>query len=185
MSFRPARPPPARPSFGARSLAALHLSLGVMGGFLVAVLFLVGFAGGRLFLEQHFEEMRVVAYVAWALGLAAFAAAPALLARDLGIASAFQLRRLRATVSDAGGRGLLRAFSVGIACNALVLAASPLGLVLGDDYGWDVFRAHLVLSTLVVVLGSMGALVRLRGLLEELAAVPAPSRVSRSVSAGF
>lgn len=167
-----------------RSLAALHVSLAVLTGFLVAVVLVSGSDAGRTLVDEHFKLLRFAAYGAWAIGIAAFALAPILLVRDLGLMNGFQLRAFRAAVSDAGGRHLVRAFGLGIAGNALVLALSPLGLWLGDVYTWDVFRVHLIASTIVVALSSGSALVRVRTLLEELAFVPRTKRVSHAEPTG-
>jgi hypothetical protein len=176
--------PKAR-QFGHKSITALHVSLVVLGAFFVAVLFIVGFPGGRLFLEENFVAIRAVSYIAWGIGLGAFIAAPTLLVKDFGVRTSAKMRAIHEAVLETGGRPLFRAFSVASALNVVVLALSPLGLFLGDEYTWDIFRAHLVLSTLVVAFASLTALVRLRSLLDELAAVPLPSRVSHAGPAGF
>jgi hypothetical protein len=166
-------------------LAALHVSLAVLTGFLVAVGLVVGFEAGRVLVEEHFGLLRASAYVAWSVGIAAFLLAPVALVKELGLLPAglvtmgprFEVPRLRAALRDAGGRKLVRAFGLGFLANALVLALSPLGLWLGDGYTWDVFRIHLVASTMIVALSSGSALLRVRSLLDELAFVPQPGRV--------
>lgn len=160
-----------------RSLAALHVSLAILTGFLVAVVLVTGSDAGKALVEEHFRVLRFAAYGAWAVGMGAFALAPILLVRDLGIMRGFQLRKFREAVNDAGGRHLVRAFGFGILGNALVLMMSPLGLWLNLNYTWDVFRIHLIASTVIVALSSGGALVRVRTLLEELAFVPSTKRV--------
>lgn len=161
-----------------RSLAALHVSLAVLTGFLVAVVLVAGSGeAGKQLVDEHFDLLRLGAYAAWAVGVAAFFLSPVLLVRDLGLLDGFQLRKVRAAVNDAGGRKLVRAFGLGILGNALVLALSPLGLWMDGSYTWDVYRLHLVVSTVVVALSSASALLRVRALLEELAFVPSTRRV--------
>jgi hypothetical protein len=173
------------PSFGRRSLTALHVSLVIMTGVFIAVLLVVAMPGGKQLVEEHFSLLRATTYVAWGAGILAYALAPLLLAEDLGATSPVNLRRLGAVLEDVGGRKLARAFTIGAAGNFLVLVVSPLGAVLGEVYSWNIFRAHLLLSMLVVVLASAGALVRVRAVLGELAHVPAPKRASHAEPASF
>lgn len=168
-----------------RSLAALHVSLAVLTGFLVAVVLVTGSDAGKALVDEHFGLLRAAAYGAWAVGIAAFALAPFLLVRDLGLMSGFQLKKFREAVSDAGGRHLVRAFGLGVMGNAFVLALSPIGLAIGLDYTWDVFRIHLIASTVIVALSSGSALVRVRTLLEELAFVPSTKRVGHVEPTGI
>jgi hypothetical protein len=184
---RPARPNAllAARSAPRRSLAALHVSLAVLTGFLVSVVLVTGSEAGKALVDEHFGLLRFAAYGAWAVGIAAFALAPILLVKDLGIMNGFQLRTLKDAVNDAGGRHLVRAFGLGALGNALVLALSPIGLWLGLDYTWDVFRIHLVASTVIVALSSGSALVRVRTLLEELAFVPSTKRVGHVEPTGI
>ena len=55
-----------------RSLAALHVSLAVLTGFLVAVVLVSGSDAGKTLVDEHFGVLRFAAYGAWAIGIAAF-----------------------------------------------------------------------------------------------------------------
>lgn len=183
MRYSPPRP--ARPKSARNSLAALHVSLAVLTAFLVSVVIVTGFDAGRALVEEHFGVLRATAYVAWGVGMASFFLAPVLLVKELGLMSSIQLKTLRAALRDAGGRNLVRAFGLGIFGNALVLVMSPLGLWLGEHYTWDIFRIHLVASTVIVALSSGSALLRVRSLLEELAFVPKVRRVGHVEPTGI
>lgn len=188
-------PQPVRAQSARSSLAALHVSLAVLTGFLVSVVVVTGFDAGRPLVEEHFAALRASAYLAWGVGVLSFFLAPVLLVKELGLLSSaprgrgtrrnLQLTKLRAALHDAGGRTLVRAFGLGIFGNALVLVVSPLGLWLGEHYTWDIFRMHLVASTVIVALSSGSALLRVRSLLEELAVVPAVNRVGHVEPTGI
>ena len=192
MRYSPPRP--ARAKSARNSLAALHVSLAVLTAFLVCVVIVTSFESGRPLVEEHFTALRATAYVAWAVGIFSFLLAPVLLVKELGLLSNrnqstaqrdFLLTRLRSALRDAGGRNLVRAFGLGIFGNALVLTMSPLGLWLGEQYTWDIFRVHLVASTVIVALSSGSALLRVRSLLEELAIVPQIKRVGHVEPTGI
>lgn len=177
---------PYRRTPGRRALTALHASLLALSAFTVAALGLFLLPEGRLFLEQHFGTVRAGSYLAWTLGLAGFALAPLLLLRDVGALSRVTLRprKVREAFRIAGIPSVGRAFRVGAVGNALVLLASPLGVVLGERYTWPVFCAHVVLSGLAIAACSFGALVRLRDVVSELQPLPVPHRASHAAPAG-
>lgn len=171
---------------GHRALTALHISLLSLCAFAVSALGLLCFPEGRFFLEQHFGVVRLGSYAAWLLGLGGFALAPVLLLRDMGALSRLTVRPriVREAFRIAGLPSVGRAFAAGAVGNALVLAASPLGLLLGERYTWPVFCAHVVVSGLVIAVASMGALVRLRDTVSELQPLPVPRRASHAAPAG-
>ncbi|MBI1946874.1 MAG: hypothetical protein HYS27_14355 [Deltaproteobacteria bacterium] len=171
---------------GRRALAALHVSLIALATFTVAVIGVLVFPEGRLFLEEHFGIVRIASYLIWAIGLGGFALAPVLLLREVGAVRTFTLRPMRLrTAFDALGAGAVgRAFAIGTFGNTVVLLLSWLGLPFGDAYTWPVFCAHLILSGVVVAACSFGALIRMRDFVAELRPLPMPRRASHAAPAG-
>src|SRR5688572_11476862 len=73
-----------RAGIGAKSLAALHTTVGLLVVAAVCCAGLLVFPEARGVVAEHFELLRGAVYGMWALGLLAFLLAPLMLARDLG-----------------------------------------------------------------------------------------------------
>jgi hypothetical protein len=166
-----------------KSLAVLNFAALALAAFTIAVGVVAFLPGSREIVEANFGAIRALSYAGWALGLLVLAWGGGL-AAGLG---RFSLASIAKVWRDADLKRVRRALAVAFAGNALALAASPLGLVLGVGYTWEAYVVHTVASLFLVAATSFVCLVRLRAFVDDIAPapIPIPSRAGFVEPAGF